>query len=457
MEPGSFSTGSYSTPSRNLFVKVTAQLGLNSRLAVSHNYGHGNNRREIGERDDPGFYGLSSSGAQNPETINATRLAWTTAFGARFSNQMLLARVDDRRTCLPIADFPGVSLSTDEAELFAGTPGMCQGLETGHTLWEITDNFGMAVGNHRLTFGTHGERIDLVDDVLDVPGGLWVFTSLDSLAQGTAASYLRDFSAAGDSRVAFRVNQIGVYAQDQWVPTPRLTATAGLRLDVPYVPTPPAFNLRAWNKLGINTSQTPSGNALWSPRLGVNYDPSGRGTTVLRGGVGFFAGPPAYVWFRNVYGTVGIRANPDRLRGRRCSSVHARPEEPTHRMCRAVAAGVSSRLLRSGLPISPHPQGGARYGSGSPLGCRGHGGSALHSPRELGRDGGCEPAGTGRYLGWRRRPGTLRHHRRLDRSSDTQPSHGCAEPSRPAAERQRRSLVLGHGPTREALLRTGPR
>ena len=308
-EPGSFSSGSYSTPNRNLFLKVTAQLGLNSRLAVSHNYGHGNNSREIGERDDPGFYGLSSSGAQSPETINATRLSWTTAFGARFSNQMLLARVDDRQTCLPIADFPGVSLSTDEAELFAGTPGMCQGLETGHTLWEITDHFGVAVGNHRFTFGTHGERLDLVDDVLDVPGGLWVFTSLDSLAQGTAASYLRDFSAAGDSRVAFRVNQIGVYAQDQWVPTPRLTATVGLRLDVPYVPTPPAFNLRAWNKLDIHTSQTPSGNALWSPRLGVNYDPSGRGTTVLRGGVGFFAGPPAYVWFRNVYGTVGIRAN----------------------------------------------------------------------------------------------------------------------------------------------------
>ena len=66
VDPGSFSSGSYSTPSRNLFVKVTAQLGLNSRLAVSHNYGHGNDRREIGERDDPGFYGLSSSGSRVP-------------------------------------------------------------------------------------------------------------------------------------------------------------------------------------------------------------------------------------------------------------------------------------------------------------------------------------------------------------------------------------------------------
>jgi hypothetical protein len=314
VDPGGFSTGSYSTPSRNLFVKVTAQLGLNSSLAVSHNYGHGDDRREIGERD-AGLYGLSSSGTRSPETINATRLAWTTAFGTRFTNQMTLARVDDRRTCLPSSDFAGVTLVDNDTpdpfagtELNAGTTTGCLGLETGHTLWEITDNFGMAAGNHRLTFGTHAERIHLVDDVLDAPRGVWTFESLDSLAAGTAASYARDFPAASDSRVAFRVNQIGVYAQDQWVPTPHLTVTAGLRLDIPFAPTPPTWSLKAWNGLGVSTSETPSGNPLWSPRIGVNYDPSGRGTTVLRGGVGLFAGPPAYVWYRNVYGTTGIRA-----------------------------------------------------------------------------------------------------------------------------------------------------
>ena len=29
---------------------------------------------------------------------------------------------------------------------------------------------------------------------------------------------------------------------------------------------------------------------------------------MLRGGAGLFAGHPAYVWFRNVYGTTGARA-----------------------------------------------------------------------------------------------------------------------------------------------------
>ena len=181
------------------------------------------------------------------------------------------------------------------------------GLET-HTTWEITDNFGIAAGNHQLTIGTHAERIDLVDDVLPYPGGIWFFNSLDSLERGEAASYVRDFPAAADSLVAFRVNQIGGYAQDQWMPARGLTLTLGLRFDVPYLPTPPTQNATALNQLGINTALTPSGNVLWSPRIGVNYDVSGRGTTILRGGAGFFAGPPAYVWFRTVYGTTAARA-----------------------------------------------------------------------------------------------------------------------------------------------------
>ncbi|MGH7513419.1 MAG: TonB-dependent receptor [Gemmatimonadales bacterium] len=308
-EPGDFAAGSYSTPSWNLFVKVTAQLGLNSHLAVSHNYGHGNDQRQIGERD-PSFYGFSSSGARNPETINATRLEWTAALGARLSNQLLLARVEDRRTCVPNSDFAAVSLVADDVELYAGGPASCSGLETGHTLWQLTDNVGLAAGSHRLTFGVHGERADLVDDVLPFPGGIWTFDGLDALEQKTPLSYVRDLSNGADSRVAFRVNQVSAYGQDEWAATPRLTFTAGLRLDVPYVPTPPVQNaLAAASSLRINTSLTPSGNLLWSPRLGVNYDLAGRGTTVLRGGVGYFAGPPPYVWYRNVYGTAGVRSH----------------------------------------------------------------------------------------------------------------------------------------------------
>jgi TonB dependent receptor len=103
----------------------------------------------------------------------------------------------------------------------------------------------------------------------------------------------------------YRVNQIGVYVQDRWTPTLRLTLTAGLRLDVPYVPTPPTRNLALSQALGIDNTLTPSGNALWAPRLGFSYDLGGRGA-FLRGGLGLFSGRPAYHWFNSVYQLTGL-------------------------------------------------------------------------------------------------------------------------------------------------------
>jgi hypothetical protein len=239
------------------------------------------------------------------ETINATRLAWTTAFGGRFSNELTVARVDDSRTCTPISDFPGVFVRADSTDFAAGVEGFfsggCAEHETGHTTWEITDNFGLAAGSHRLTFGVRGERIDLDENPPGVSWGAWSFENLDSLERGRASSYFRHYAFRTDDQLTFDVNQIGFYLQDQWLATPRLTLTAGLRVDVPFVPEPPPQNQVALDELGINTALTPSGNPLWSPRLGVNYDLSGRGTSRLRGGAGLFAGHPPYVWFRGAY------------------------------------------------------------------------------------------------------------------------------------------------------------
>jgi Carboxypeptidase regulatory-like domain/TonB dependent receptor len=307
VDPGSFSAGTFKSPAGNVLLKVTAQLGVGSRLAVVHNYGHGRVEDGVFLDRSSGTYPLSSRGSRDVETINSTRLNWTRAFSSGLSNKLFLSRVNDRRTCLPNSGFPAVSLRLGEGGIDAGIPPGCLGLETGHTSWEFKDHFGVVSGNHRLILGVQGERIDMVDNVVGVPGGEWSFDNLDDLEQGQASRYTRDLPIAADSQVKFRINQIGVYLQDQWLPTANLALTAGLRLDVPFVPTGPKRHPAATRDLRINTALTPGGNPLWSPRFGVNYDPSGRGTTVLRGGVGFFAGHPAYVWFRDVYGSTGAQ------------------------------------------------------------------------------------------------------------------------------------------------------
>src|SRR4029077_1695583 len=85
-----------------------------------------------------------------------------------------------------------------------------------------------------------------------------------------------------------------------------LTLTAGLRLDVPLLPDAVATNAALETALGLDTGVVPSGNLLWSPRLGFNYDAGGTGRTFLRGGIGLFNGPPPYTWLGSAYRDDGV-------------------------------------------------------------------------------------------------------------------------------------------------------
>jgi hypothetical protein len=78
-----------------------------------------------------------------------------------------------------------------------------------------------------------------------------------------------------------------------------------MRLDLPFLSDYPPQNPDLLAGLGLNTAVTPSGHALWSPRLGLSYDASGQGRTFLRGGIGLFAGRPAYIWFREAHFNTG--------------------------------------------------------------------------------------------------------------------------------------------------------
>src|SRR5437660_411019 len=84
----------------------------------------------------------------------------------------------------------------------------------------------------------------------------------------------------------------------RWAPV-----TPGLRIDVPFLSSQVTnAAVAASPTLPIDTSKVPSGNPLWSPRLGFNWDVQGNSDTIVRGGAGIFTGRPPYVWVSNAYG-----------------------------------------------------------------------------------------------------------------------------------------------------------
>ena len=182
VDPGTFDNSPSSVPTRTVFAKITAQLGVNNRLEISHNYLY-EGPRFPGERDY-GFLGFSTHGSYDPRIGNTTRLDWTAAFGSRWSNQLLLSHRKDRHRCYVIGAFATVEVAVDAGSVLAGEQRGCR-QDNFESIWELTNNLELAAGSHHLTLGTHEELVHVYDGggYANDPGN-WYFLSLDSLEQG---------------------------------------------------------------------------------------------------------------------------------------------------------------------------------------------------------------------------------------------------------------------------------
>ncbi len=173
----------------------------------------------------------------------------------------------------------------------------------------MTDDVTFVKGNHTFTVGTHNEFFKFWNLFIQNLYGQWEFFSIANFQAGDAQFYSHGFSNTSDPNQAtkFSVQQWGVYAGDQWRVRPNLTATYGVRLDIPHFPDTPKANPLAVTDFGFATDVVPAPK-MWSPRVGVNWDLSNGGErqSQVRAGVGFFTGRTPYVWLSNQYGNTGI-------------------------------------------------------------------------------------------------------------------------------------------------------
>jgi outer membrane receptor protein involved in Fe transport len=326
IDPGGFNAPTLGNPDKNLFAKVTVHLGTNSDLELSHNYVNataGNLTRSpiFGTQFRDG-YQLSNSGWGQHNTTNTTRAVWKALLFDKFSNELLVGRnaIRDKRdlpNVVPLllvnGNRPGdTSTVRPVTVLAAGADKFSQNNFLDQDIYEITDNVTWGSGRHVVTVGTHNEFYKFSNGFFPGSFGVWAFTSPAQLAAGRAYHYeialpadtiLRPQGAIAN----FNVQQIGGYLQDVWSATPKLRVTLGLRLDVPFMDHPvrnPAFDTIPG--LPVNTSNSPSGNALWSPRVGFNYDVNADASTIVRGGIGVFSGRPPYVWVSNAFVNTGL-------------------------------------------------------------------------------------------------------------------------------------------------------
>lgn len=311
-DPGSFLNPTIENPDRNFFGKVTTQLATNSQLELSYNYVKASsdvlirNSTATGSRDG---YELGNSGYVQANVTNTVRGKMTTQLSGGLSNELLIGynKIRDHREIanrVPLIFVGGDRAGTNIA---AGAERFSHNNFLNQDIVEITDNVTLPIGSKNLvTIGTHNEFFHFVNGFFPASLGVWTFADTTALSNVTPNRYeialpLRPGGPTAD----FNVKQWGFYAQDRWSPDPRLTVTFGLRVDIPSMDKPNS-NPALVTALNINTGDFPSGNAMWSPRVGFNYDVRGNGETRLRGGAGIFSGRPPYVWISNAFGNTGL-------------------------------------------------------------------------------------------------------------------------------------------------------
>ena len=300
-------------PDMNIFAKLTLQVGANATLDISHNYVDAADDNLIRNAAATGFrdgFQLSNSGYNFATTTNTTRLIFNSRPFASATNELILARqtIRDERALPNRVPLIFVQGEQSGRNLAAGADRFSHENFLNQDIYEITDNLTFSKGSHLLTVGTHNELFGFVNGFFPASLGVWSFPDTIALNAGTPSRYeIALPRRPGGPTADFNVTQLGFHVQDRWSPNARLTLTAGLRVDVPRLPAPTANpDSLLVNVLGVNTGAFPTSNALWSPRLGFNYDATADGRTILRGGIGVFSGRPPYVWLSNAYGNTGM-------------------------------------------------------------------------------------------------------------------------------------------------------
>jgi hypothetical protein len=309
--PGGISPISQSQDNDKILAKLDWNINQDNKFTFRYNYIDAIDESGIGRGEFTYDFANRQYNFNSTQNSIVAELNSTLSDNAFNEFRAVYTRIRDSRDVVD-QRFPQVEVSLGIQDEFrsinAGIDRFSQANSLDQDLIEITDNFTYIVGNHDLTLGTSNQFFSFGNKFVQDAFGSYEFRSVEDLRNGNPYAYRYSYLLdGGKPRAEFDGIQLGFYAQDEWTASDRLTITGGLRVDIPISPDEPTYNAKAEQAFGLRTDNVASGNLLWSPRIGFNYDASTDETqTQIRGGVGMFSGPPPFVWISNQYSNTGV-------------------------------------------------------------------------------------------------------------------------------------------------------
>jgi len=144
--------------------------------------------------------------------------------------------------------------------------------------YQFVDNFSLFLGDHSLKLGIDASRVISTGYVSQYVPGYYVFDTNEPFDPTNFFTY--PYLLITSPKIADVDSpywEVGLFVQDSWRVTPRLTLNYGLR-----------YNYYQVQFLDIKNSDL----RHFNPRFGFSWDPIGDGRTVIRGGIGTYSQNP---------------------------------------------------------------------------------------------------------------------------------------------------------------------
>lgn len=310
-DAGTYGPFNAKTESNKLFGRLDWNISSKHHLTLRHNYIKAFDDN-ISRSSTLFRFGNNAYRFNNSQNITVAELR--SRFSNTLSNNLIIGvhRIRDFRTTYGTI-FPFVEISKGSANngIQLGSERSSVANELDQNIFEVTDNFKIFKGKHTFTVGTHNEFFQFRNLFINNFNGRWTFASINDFYNNNPRQVQVTYSNIPNDpkpSARFGAAQLGFYVQDEIQVNPQLRLTAGLRVDAPVISDKPGFNVAVDTtfKGKYTTQNSPSGQLLWSPRVGFNYDVSGNRKIIIRGGAGIFSGRVPFVWISNQFSNSGL-------------------------------------------------------------------------------------------------------------------------------------------------------
>ncbi|MEN9701146.1 MAG: hypothetical protein RIR55_461 [Bacteroidota bacterium] len=330
-DPGAYQGYSYVSSSKRLTMKLDWNIDANNTFTFKYNYLKSasqippSNSGSVSTRQASAtalpFFG---AGYEINNNANVFIAELNTKMSNRMSNKLQVGytALRDFRNALSSKEFPMVDILDGNGKPFTsfGFELYTYGNKLNTDVYQLNDNLSIYAGKHEISVGLQSSFKKYLNGFSPNYEGTYRFNSLNDFINsanglGTkAAVYNLSYTLGGGAfpLVGPKDFEAGVYAQDKYRATDKLTITYGIRFDYSkfyntFLYNPVVDTLtRFYQGIHANTGAAPNLAVQVSPRIGFNYDAYGDQTLQIRGGAGLFQGAPPFVWISNQASNSGM-------------------------------------------------------------------------------------------------------------------------------------------------------